>query len=49
MRVELDKWAMPLILGLFFLLGTAYSLVNPILESPDELQLKYERLMAKSA
>ncbi len=38
-----DKWALPLILGLYLLLGISYTLSNPILESPDEL-LNYENI-----
>ncbi len=43
MKSRSDRWALPIILILFLLLGTAYSLVNPILESPDEL-LNYENI-----
>ena len=43
MKHPIDKWALPIILGLYILLGVAYSLVNPILESPDEL-LNYENI-----
>jgi 4-amino-4-deoxy-L-arabinose transferase-like glycosyltransferase len=37
------KWALPLIITLYLLLGFAYSLINPILESPDEL-LNYQNM-----
>lgn len=37
------RWILPLIAGLYLLLGLAYSTVNPILESPDEL-LNYENI-----
>lgn len=43
MNGGLDKWVLPLILISFLLLGSAYSLINPILESPDEL-LNYENI-----
>ena len=43
MKNPIDKWALPIILGFYFLLGLAYSVVNPILESPDEL-LNYENI-----
>ncbi len=43
MKHPVDKWALSVILGLYLLLGLAYGLVNPILESPDEL-LNYENI-----
>ncbi len=43
MKHEADRWALPTILALYLLLGLAYGLVNPILESPDEL-LNYENI-----
>jgi 4-amino-4-deoxy-L-arabinose transferase-like glycosyltransferase len=43
MNRTVDRWALPLILGLYFLLGFSYTLSNPILESPDEL-LNYENI-----
>ncbi|MDX1413222.1 MAG: glycosyltransferase family 39 protein [Candidatus Promineifilaceae bacterium] len=43
MKHPRDQWALPIIVGVYLLLGLAYSLVNPVLESPDEL-LNYENI-----
>ena len=42
-RCRVDKWAIRFIIGLYLILGVAYSIVNPILESPDEI-LNYKNI-----
>ena len=43
MKETANKWVLPLIIGFYLLLGLGYSVINPILESPDEL-LNYENM-----
>ena len=40
---KIDRWALSVILVLYLILGFAYSVTNPILESPDEL-ISYENI-----
>jgi hypothetical protein len=43
MSDKTQRWVLGLILGLYLALGLAYSIVNPILESPDET-LNYQNI-----
>lgn len=43
MSDKTQRWMLGLILGLYLALGLAYSIVNPILESPDET-LNYQNI-----